>query len=81
MILPTDWFRVFADLKDRGWSLSAISIVTGTPVQTLDGYRNAGSIPKHHVGEALVMLWCGATGSTRDRLPHVEKTSGKPERV
>lgn len=80
MTAPTDWFRLFSDLKARGWSLEAISIVTGVPVSTLDGYRNAGSVPRHHVGEWLVILWCGATGNTRDRVP-VEETSGKPERV
>jgi hypothetical protein len=81
MILLTDWFRLLSDLKGRGWSLEAVALVTGIPVSSLDRYRNAGAQPRHDVGDRLIVLWCGATGNTRERVPVSEETSRKRERV
>lgn len=78
MTAPVDWFRVLADLKERGWSLQAISVVTGIPLTTLADYRNAGAQPRHSAGESLTVLWCGAMGRTRHDIPRPEPIYGKP---
>lgn len=80
MTTLTDWFRLLTDLKDRGWSLQAVALVTGVPVSSLDRYRNAGAQPRHDVGDRLIVLWCGATGRTRDLVP-AQETSRKREPV
>lgn len=81
MTTPTDWFRLLTDLKERGWSLQAVALVTGTPISSLDRYRNAGAQPRHDVGDRLIVLWCGATGNTRDVVPTQQETSRKRESV
>lgn len=69
MSAAVDWFRVLADMKDRGWSLEAISAVTGIPKPSLNRYRSFGAQPRYDVGERLLILWCGASGQMRSDAP------------
>lgn len=66
--IVTDWPAVIEQLRRAGLSFQAISQHTDLPKSTLIGYRD-GSVPKHHDGEKLIELWCGATNHTRSQLP------------
>lgn len=64
-----DWFRVLADLRDKGLTLRVITACTGISKPTLLDLRNQDADPKMHQGELLVALWVRTTGNTADKIP------------
>lgn len=64
-----DWFRVLADLRDRGLTLRVITACTGISKPTLLGLRNQEADPKMHQGELLVALWVRTTGRPAGEVP------------
>ncbi|ANA34460.1 hypothetical protein LMG18090_04037 [Ralstonia mannitolilytica] len=68
--LRIDWFRVFVQLKDEGYSLNDVSHFTDIPKSTLIGWKN-GAEPKHSQGVCLLTFWAQATGHGSDEAPKV----------
>jgi hypothetical protein len=62
------WFRVFSDLKVKGWSLYRIEDELDIAKSTLNGWK-AGAEPKHYDGETIISLWVIVTGKAREELP------------
>lgn len=78
-----DWFRVLADLRDRGLTLRVITACTAISKPTLLDLRNQEADPKMHQGELLVALWVRTTGKPASQLPrHGDpRTALKPKYV
>ena len=78
-----DWFRVLADLRDKGLTLRVITACTGISKPTLLDLRNQEADPKMHQGELLIALWMRETGRTFDKVPrHGDPRTGiKPKYV
>ncbi|MDO8298457.1 hypothetical protein [Lacisediminimonas sp.] len=62
------WFRIFNDLKVRGWSVYRIEEHLDVAKSTMLGWK-AGAEPRHADGELLIVLWIQVTGEARDALP------------
>lgn len=62
------WFRVFNELKIRGWTLYRIADELEIPKTTLIGWKT-GAEPRHFDGERLIDLWREVTGQERGALP------------
>jgi hypothetical protein len=56
--IQVDWFTVFCDLKQQGYSIYDASRILKIPKSTLIGYKNGGAEPKYSSGARLVSLWC-----------------------
>lgn len=65
-----NWFRLFADLKQVGFSMYAVQDRLGVPKSTLTGWK-LGAEPKHSDGERMIWLWCEATLRGREELPMI----------
>jgi len=63
-----NWFLLFAQLKEKGWSLYRIVGHLDVPKTTLLGWK-MGVEPKHADGERLIQLWLEVTGLQRAELP------------
>ncbi|MGQ4630519.1 hypothetical protein [Raoultella ornithinolytica] len=66
----TDWFRVITDLTRKNLTTQQIADELGVSKSAVLGWKS-GSEPRHGHGEALIALWCLATGSDRKKLPTV----------
>lgn len=66
----TDWFRVITDINRTRIATQSIAEELGVSKSAVLGWK-AGSEPRHGDGEALIALWCRATGSERGELPTV----------
>lgn len=64
-----DWFRVLADLRERGLTLRVITACTGISKPTLLDLRNQEADPKMHQGELLIALWVRTTGRPAGEVP------------
>jgi len=62
------WFRVFNDLKNRGWSIYRVQEHLSIAKGTMHGWK-AGAEPSHANGERLIRLWIEVTQLTREQLP------------
>lgn len=72
---PVDWFRVLADLRRSGLSLSQVSAATDIPERTLVGWHRGETMPRHHSGDRLLALWCERLEKGRDSAPRVRRYS------
>lgn len=63
-----DWFRLLADLKAEGWTLSSVAYFTGIPKANLSGYK-AGSQPSYHYGAVLLAHWSQCCGKEQADAP------------
>lgn len=76
-----DWFRVLADLRDRGLTIRVITACTAISKPTLLDLRNQDADPKTHQGELLIALWMRTTGKSHDQLPrHGDPCNGLKRR-
>ncbi len=66
----TDWFRVITDINRTRIATQSIAEELGVSKSAVLGWKS-GSEPRHGDGEALIALWCQATGSERGSLPTV----------
>ncbi|HHU0698741.1 MULTISPECIES: hypothetical protein [Serratia] len=66
----TDWFRVITDINRTRMATQSIAEELGVSKSAVLGWKS-GSEPRHGDGEALIALWCQATGSDRSNLPTV----------
>jgi hypothetical protein len=66
-----DWFMLFRDLNNEGYSFYSLSVLIGIPKSTLCGW-SGGAEPRYHDGERLIQFWCEATGKARQELPKTE---------
>lgn len=65
-----DWFRILADLRNKGLTLYDVAEKTGIPRKTIEGYKNHDAEPRHCDGELLLALW------EREMLPSVPVRDG-----
>jgi hypothetical protein len=63
------WADLLLNLREAGMAWPEISRALRIPIATLQGYAWMGSVPPHHRGECIVMLWCERTGKARDAVP------------
>lgn len=64
-----DWFRVLAELQQRGYSVTSVSVAIGVPKSTVMGWKTLAAEPRHADGEELVKLWMRVHGQPREALP------------
>lgn len=69
-----DWFSLFVDLGENGYSLRAISAAVMVPVPTLHGWKQ-GASPKYEEGERFIDLWLAVTGNVRESVRTVKRHS------
>lgn len=62
------WFRLFSEMKEKGWSLYRIRDRLDVSKSTLIGWK-MGVEPRHADGERLILLWIEVTGKQRNELP------------
>ena len=64
----TDWFRMLADLREKGLRASDVAELIDVPRNTLLAWKN-GTEPAHHDGDRLIELWCEWTEKARHQRP------------
>lgn len=72
-----DWFRIVSDLQRRDYSLRKTCRTLNRSAMTVHGWAN-GTEPRHRDGEALIRLWCEATGNVRDSAPRIGQNRPRP---
>jgi hypothetical protein len=63
-----DFIAVIDALRRHGFGLRSIGAQVGADPSTVHDYHN-GAVPRFHVGERLIVLWCGVTNQPREMLP------------
>lgn len=57
--MRVDWFRVLADLRERGVTVRDVSDRTGIPRTTIHDLKS-GKEPRHSDGEKILAVWSEA---------------------
>ena len=64
-----NWFQLIADINRFGVPTIRIAELIFVPRETIMGWKNVGSEPRHHDGEGLIKLWLQITDKARGDLP------------
>jgi transcriptional regulator with XRE-family HTH domain len=70
------WFRIFVQLKAKGYSIYDVANKTGIPRSTLVTYQS-GTEPRYSNGEHLLQFWARELGKTVDEAPKISPFSYK----
>lgn len=74
--MRVDWWQLVVDLSRHGMAQAAVGKSIQVAGSTLHGWK-MGAEPRHAEGEALLRLWCQATGHARELVPMTSKYTWK----
>lgn len=67
----TDWFRVLADLNQRGVCNAKVSDLIDVPRGTIAGWKSGMTTPTFEAGHRLIRVWSDILGLDADDRPFI----------
>lgn len=82
-VVRINWFQVITEINRFGISTNKFEDLIGVPRETVMGWKNLNSEPRHHDGEKLIELWCKVFDKAREDIPYTtlhvwDQIGGKP---
>jgi len=67
-----DWFRLIADLNQRGYTYCRLAAAIGVTQNTVRYWRDIGE-PRYEDGERLIALWAQVNSKSQEFAPRIRQ--------